>query len=129
MYKINTDKKTLKKFALTMFIALTLIATFLLIKHKNGYLWLYSAGILFLFAGIFTVNLLKPVYTGWMKLAFILSWFNTRLILFLMFYLIFTPIGFIMRLFGMDQLERKLEKQKVSYWVKKEKKTNYERQF
>ena len=129
MDKINTDKKTLKKFALTMFIALALIATFLLIKHKNGYLWLYGAGILFLFTGIFTVNLLKPVYTGWMKLAFILSWFNTRLILFLMFYLIFTPIGFIMKLFGMDQLGLKMEKNRESYWIRNEKKSNYKRQF
>ena len=76
---------------------------------------------------------LKPVYIFWMRLAFILAWINTRLILSILFYLIFTPIGIGMRLFGGDLLDKKIDKNKESYWIKKEKaafkQSDYERQF
>ena len=62
-----------------------------------------------------------------------MAWINTRLILFIVFYLIFTPLGLVMRLFGADLLERKIDKRKDSYWLKKEKKafvsSDYDRQF
>ena len=48
-----------------------------------------------------------------------------------MFYLIFTPIGLVMKLFRIDLLERK--KREGTYWKKKEKvdfnPLNYERRF
>lgn len=75
------------------------------------------------------LKFLKPLYDIWMKFAAILAWINTRLILIVMFYLVFTPIGFIMRLFGIDQLGLKMEKDRESYWIRNERKTNYERQF
>lgn len=64
-----------------------------------------------------------------MKFAAVLAWVNTRLILIVMFYMVFTPIGFVMRIFGSDQLGLKIEKEKESYWIKKDAKINYERQF
>lgn len=68
-----------------------------------------------------------------MRFALILSWINTRLILSIMFYLIFSPIGRVMKLFGVDPLDRKIDKNKQSYWHKKEARKfnplDYERQF
>jgi len=75
------------------------------------------------------IKLLKPLYDLWMKFAAVLAWINTRLILILMFYLVFTPIGLIMRLFGSAQLGLRIEKDKRSYWVKNDKRINYERQY
>jgi uncharacterized protein involved in cysteine biosynthesis len=75
------------------------------------------------------LNWIKPAYDLWMKFAAVLAWINTRLILIAMFYLVFTPIGLIMRLFGSDQLGLRIEKDKRSYWVKNDKMINYERQF
>ncbi len=43
-------------------------------------------------------KLLRPVQRGWMKLAEPIGRFNTRLILGLVFYLVFTPVGAIRRL-------------------------------
>jgi hypothetical protein len=71
------------------------------------------------------------VYKVWMRVAFILSWVNTRIILFVLFYLILTPIGLVLRLFKVDLLERR--KQAETYWKIKEKAgfnpLNYERRF
>jgi ABC-type uncharacterized transport system permease subunit len=68
-----------------------------------------------------------------MRFAAVLAWINTRLILIVMFYLIFTPMGLVMRLFGADPLGLKVEKDKGSYWKKMGQKPfnpqDYERQF
>ena len=76
-------------------------------------------------------NLLKQIYKAWMCFARILSWINTRIILVILFYLIFAPIGLVMRLLKIDLLER--HKDKESYWKNKERidfnPLNYERRF
>ena len=59
-----------------------------------------------------------------MKSAAVLGFINTRIILFFIFYFIFTPIAFVLRLFGKDFLEREKNKDKISYWSKREYKKN-----
>jgi hypothetical protein len=53
---------------------------------------------------------------AWMKLAELLSFVMTRLILGVVFFLIVTPIGVIKRLFGWDPLSRRGGRS-VSYWT------------
>jgi len=133
MDKLNLDKKSLRKFGLTMAIAFLLITFFILFRHKYSIMPTLLLSAIFFVLSFVAPVLLEPVYTIWMRLALVLSWINTRLILLIMFYLIFTPIGLGMRLFGVDLLDRKIDKSKNSYWKKKEKRepsiSNYERQF
>lgn len=133
MEKLNLDKNNLKKFGITMAAAFLTITVFILIKHKHNILLTSAISVVFFIIAFSAPAVLKPVYIFWMKLAFLLSWINTRLILLVMFYLIFTPIGLSMKLFGVDLLDRKIEKGKNSYWRIKEKKSfnpsDYERQF
>ncbi|MDD5505552.1 MAG: SxtJ family membrane protein [Candidatus Omnitrophica bacterium] len=79
------------------------------------------------------IKIMKYLYHFWMKLAFFLSWFNTRMLLCIMFYAVFSPAGLLMRLFRVDLLERRFDKSAKSYWKLKENKTSmaadYERQF
>ncbi len=51
---------------------------------------------------------LGPVYRVWMKFGHVMGFINSRLILGLMYYLMITPIGAIMRLFGWDPMRRRL---------------------
>ncbi|MCX5700290.1 MAG: SxtJ family membrane protein [Candidatus Omnitrophica bacterium] len=46
----------------------------------------------------------------WMYLSLISGWINARIILIVMFCLIFTPVGLLMRLFRDDLLERKIKR-------------------
>ena len=52
---------------------------------------------------------------AWMKLAEVLSYVMTRLILGIVFFLIVTPIGVVKRLFGWDPLNRRAARS-ASYW-------------
>lgn len=132
MEKLNLDKSNLKKFGMTMGIAFFAITLFILIRHNRLALPTFIISVIFFILVFITPSLLKPVYIFWMKLAFILGWINTRLLLLIVFYLIFTPFGLTMKLFGVDLLDRKIDKNKESYWKKKEKTElnplNYERQ-
>lgn len=67
-----------------------------------------------------------------MKFAHVLGWINTRIILSIVYFFIFTPLALIFRLMGKDPLGRPFEAVD-SYWAKKEAKTfkpdDYRRQF
>lgn len=53
----------------------------------------------------------------WLKLAEILWWINTRIIMFFLFFFIFVPIWLIMKLLWKDLLNKKIDKNLKSYWI------------
>ena len=87
-------------------------------------------GVLVLWA-LLAPSTLKPVYVGWMKFGNVMNWINTRIILGLLFYGIFLPIGAVMRLFGNDPMHRKLDSGLSRYRVTSENddKSNVERPY
>jgi hypothetical protein len=76
---------------------------------------LIAAAILAAMALIFPASL-RPVYTVWMRFADALGWVNTRIILSVIFFLIFFPAGMIMRMFN-DPMRRKLDESADSYRI------------
>jgi hypothetical protein len=75
----------------------------------------YIAGFLIILAIVFP-NGLDPIYKVWMRIGLTLGWINTRIILALVFYLILTPISFLLRIFK-DPMTRKFDKNVDSYRV------------
>jgi len=133
MEKLNLDKDSLKKFGITMGIAFLVITVIIFMRHKGGISPVAAISAVFFALAFIAPGLLKYIYILWMKLALVLSWVNTRIILFIIFYLVFAPVGLVMRLFNADSLDRKIEKKRDSYWGIREKKVfnplDYERQF
>lgn len=115
--KINS--KELKKFGITLFVALTILGG-LLLWRKGGIGFLFwGIGIAFLLVGVTKPERLASTYRGWMRISMWMGFVMTHLILALMFYCVFTPIGLVMRLMGRDPLNLKAPKGVDSYWVKK----------
>ena len=52
----------------------------------------------------------------WMGFAYPIGWVVSHLTLTLMFYLVLTPLGLLMRLFGRDPMERSFDPTAASYW-------------
>ena len=98
------DKKHLRECGLiTGAILVCLFGLFLpwLFEYKfPSWPWII-AGILWTLAIVLPISL-APVYRLWMKIGHVLGWINTRIILGIMFYLIFLPVGLILRLAGKD---------------------------
>ncbi len=59
----------------------------------------------------------KPIYLGWMYLAFPIGWTISHLLLGIVYYVVLTPIGVIMRLLGRDPMHRRYDKAAASYYV------------
>ena len=59
---------------------------------------------------------LGPIYRVWMAFANVLGWINTRIILSLIFFVVFLPIGLIVRLFN-DPMRRKIDSSVDSYRI------------
>ena len=62
-------------------------------------------------------GLLIYLYRPWLKFGAIAGWINTRIILVLLFYGMFTPIGLVMRMFGADPLRKRFEPDSDSYRI------------
>lgn len=67
-------------------------------------LWPWIIGGILCAWALILPNSLKPVYQSWMFIGMGLGWFNSRLILGIMFFLIIMPIGLFMRLIGKNPL-------------------------
>ncbi len=55
-------------------------------------------------------------FVGWMLLAFPIGWVISHLILGVVYYLILTPIGLVMKLLGHDPMQRKIDREADTYW-------------
>ena len=129
----NLDAHGYRKFGLTT--GAIIIGLFgLLIPwlfDLNYVKWPWILGGVLALWGLLAPTTLKPVYIGWMKFGNVMNWINTRIILGILFYAIFLPIGMVMRLFGKDAMHRKPDSSLSSYRVKSERddKNNVERPY
>jgi hypothetical protein len=69
--------------------------------------------------GLLRPGWIRPIYVGWMVLAFPIGWTVSQVMLVLMFYGLFTPIGLVFRLLGRDPLHRARRPGVESYWIPK----------
>ena len=130
---IKSEKSDLRNFGITVGIILLVISGFLFWKEKESFQIFLAIGIILFLTSIALPSVLKPVYWIWMIFSIILGWFMTRVILSLLFYVVFTSIGLTLRFFGKQFLELRWDKSKESYWNfrnnEQQQKENYEKQF
>lgn len=133
IHEMVSDKQTVRKFGIIFSVILLAIAGWL--WYKSNPLWIWFGGgaaVMALLAVLGTVVLI-PLYKGMTVFAIIIGYFVSKLIITVMFILFFIPIGLIMRLLGKDLLDKKINKNAASYWLKKENtpfsKEKYERLF
>jgi hypothetical protein len=127
-------KKEIRTFGIGLAVILAVIASLSSYKHGQlRLLWLYGVSGVLLVLSLAAPDLLKPVYKTWMKVAHAIGWFNTRVLLAVIYYVVFTPISCLSRLFGQDLLDSKWEPQASTYWIEREAKQrvqkDYEKQF
>ena len=94
-------------------------------------IWPWIVTGIFWIWGLAHPDSLFPVYRIWLKFGHVAGWINTRIILGIMFYLVFFPFGVLMRLFGKDPMSRKLDSTATSYRILSDAsdKDHYERPY
>ena len=96
-------------------------------------LYVGLGGIALLLSGLLYPKMLKPLYNSWMIIALTIGFVMSRILLAVLFYLVFTPVGLFMRMLNKDPLDRKSDPSVDSYWVRRNKEIydpgDAERQF
>lgn len=75
--------------------------------------------LVFLFLALLIPKALMPLNWMWTKLGLLLHKIVSPIVLGLLFYLVFIPIGVVMQLFGSDLLKLRLDKSARTYWIKR----------
>ena len=127
MIEAAENPRQAKQSALMVGAMLLLIAAWNVWKDRP---WVYglagACGLLLILIGLVSPGASRIFHHGWMRFAGALGYVNSRILLSLMFYLVFTPYGLVMRLFGRDTMNRR-GAGKRSYWIPRVK-TRQERQ-
>lgn len=130
---IQSDKKTLRNFGLTIGTVVSLIALFFTLKSPNDiFQYILMMGLSFMVIGLSMPSLLSPINYLWMAFAIIIGWIMTHLILSALYTLIITPLGLTLKLFRKQLLSYKKDSSMESYWEKREIENdinNWEKQF
>ena len=133
--RLPQDTRSLRKFALVIAGALLVLASLIYFfgTHPQRAFWLIATAAVLLAVGLPFPKLLKPLHSGWMAFALAIGWIMSRILLTFFFFLVLTPMGLLLRIFGKDLLQQKLEPERKSYWIKKDRSDGgnerYERQF
>ena len=107
-----------RSFGIVFFIVFLLIALYPLSYSGEIRVWSSIISLIFLVLGLLNSKILTPLNKLWFKFGIFLSKIISPLIMGIIFFLVVTPIGLIMRVFGKDVLNLKYNKNQ-SYWIEK----------
>ena len=107
-----------RSFGIVFFIVFLLIALYPLLKGNDLRIWSLVISFIFLILGLINSKILTPLNRLWFKFGLLLAKFISPLIMGIIFFLVVTPIGIIMRLLKKDLLNLKYNK-KETYWIDK----------
>lgn len=115
--KIQSGDKDLRSFSRVVGGVFCALGAFFWWKgHTIGPIFV-GIGIPILVLGVIWLRSLKPVHKFWMTLAILMGFVVSRIILTVVFFLVITPIGLIMRLFGKRFIENRFRTEEASYWT------------
>jgi hypothetical protein len=81
------------------------------------HIWAFFASVILLIISFTKPSLLAPFNRIWTRIGLLLQKVVSPVVLGVMFYLIITPFGLVMRMLGNDLLSLKLDKSALSYWI------------
>jgi membrane-bound ClpP family serine protease len=122
-----------RKTCLVVAVVLFLIGSWSFYREKITNAEIFGAsGLVLILCGFFLPAVSKRFHVVWMTIAFALGYVNSRIILTIIFFLMFVPYHLFSMLFGRDPLNRRSKKLE-SYWIPKkntrQRKEQFERLF
>ena len=119
-----------RSFGIVFFIVFLIISIWPLINDNALRIWSIYIAIIFLILGLINSKLLTPLNVLWFKFGKLLGLTISPIVMGIVFFIVVTPTGFIMKIFGKDILNKKYNNKTKSYWINKEKsKSTMKQQF
>ena len=108
-----------RNFGVVFFIVFLIIALWPLLKQNEIRIWSLIISFIFFVLGLINSKLLTPLNKFWFKFGILLGNIIAPIIMGIVFFLVVTPTGLIMRFFRKDILKLK-KNTSDSYWINKD---------
>ena len=109
-----------RNFGLVFFIVFLIVTIWPITYDEPVRIWSAIISLVFLILGLMNSILLTPLNKLWFKFGMILGAIVSPVVMGVVFFLVVTPIGLIMRIIGKDLLNKKFDKKKITYWIKRD---------
>ena len=114
----NIKTSSNRSFGIVFFIVFLLVSIYPLINDEEIRIWSLIISLIFLFLGLLNSQILTPLNQIWFKFGIFLGKIVSPLVMGIIFFLVVTPTGIIMRILKKDLLNLKYSGDK-SYWIEK----------
>jgi len=108
--KEKIKRSTNKSFGLVFFAVFLIIGLWPLLNETSPKVWSIIISIIFLVLGLLKSKILTPLNFIWFKFGELLGLLVSPVVMAVIFFLIVTPTGIIMKLFKKDLLKKNLIK-------------------
>ena len=108
-----------RNFGIVFFVVFLIIALWPVLKQNEIRIWSLIISFIFFVLGLINSKLLTPLNKLWFKFGILLGNIIAPIIMGIVFFLVVTPTGLIMRFFRKDILKLK-KNTSDSYWINKD---------
>lgn len=130
IHKELSKEVSTKSFSIVMATFFLLCALWPQIKGKEPLYYMLILSFGCLSCGFFYPRLLSPFSKIWTNFGLLLHKILNPLVMGILFFVIITPFGLILKLMNFDVLNLNLDKKSATYWIKRNRKTTgLENQF
>ena len=123
--------KELRRFGFQLGMAMNVLGFIMFLRGRPHFIWFTSIASLHLILAIVYPRALTVTKAALDFIIISIGQIINLVSLLVAFYLIFAPIGLLLRLFRKDLLHQKIDRHAASYWIKRKKgmffKESYER--
>ena len=124
MEKTSVKISSNRSFGLLFFIVFLAISLWPLKSQEDLRLWAFVLALIFFVLGILNSKFLTPLNKLWMKFGIFLGSIISPFVMGVVFFMVVTPVGLIMRFLGKDLLRINKSKFVSTYWISREKQNN-----
>ena len=122
--KSKTKTSSNRSFGLLFFFVFLIISLWPLLNEDPFRIWSIVIAIIFLILGLMNSKLLTPLNILWFKFGLLLGFIVSPIVMGIVFFLVITPTGFIVKIMNKDLLNNKYDNKKKSYWINRSKTKN-----
>tara|TARA_B100001057_G_scaffold232404_1_gene232610 strand:+ start:848 stop:1231 length:384 start_codon:yes stop_codon:yes gene_type:complete len=108
-------------FGILFFIVFLILGFYPMYKGDNPNIYFLVLSLPFIILGILNSKILTPFNMAWIKLGEILGLIIAPIVMAVVYFIVLTPISLIVRAFGKDVLNMKIDKRSESYWINRKK--------
>ena len=108
-----------RNFGIVFFVVFLIIALWPVLKQNELRIWSLIISFIFFVLGLINSKLLTPLNKLWFKFGILLGNIISPIVMGIVFFLVVTPTGLVMRIFRKDILKLK-KNSNYTYWINKD---------